>query len=115
MKRFLAPTLAALALAACSDASRSPAAVTSPGQMKAPVAPYYSKGDAGVEGDYIVVFKDDVDDALAKADAKILKHGGKEKFKYDKAIKGFAATLSAEAVAALQVIPTSPTSSRTRW
>lgn len=105
MKRFLAPTLAALALAACSDAPHSPMAATSPDQMKAPVAPYYSKGDAGVDGDYIVVFKDDVQDALSKADAKILKHGGKEKFKYDKAIKGFAATLSTAALAALQADP----------
>ena len=79
MKRFLAPTLAALALAACSDVPRSPVAATSPDQLKAPVAPYFSKGEAGVDGDYIVVFKDDVDDALSKADAKILKHGGKGK------------------------------------
>jgi subtilisin family serine protease len=105
MKRFLPPMLAVLALAACSDAPQSPMAATSPDQMKAPVAPYYSKGDAGVDGDYIVVFKDDVDDVLSKADAKILKHGGKEKFKYDKAIKGFAATLSTAALAALQADP----------
>ena len=105
MKRFLAPTLAALALAACSDVPRSPVAATSPDQLKVPVAPYFSKGEAGITGDYIVVFKDDVDDALSKADAKILKHGGQGKFKYDQAIKGFAATLSADAVAALQADP----------
>ncbi len=105
MKRFIAPTLAALALAACADSSSNPLAVTSPEQLRAPQAPYYSKGSAGVDGDYIVVFKDDVIDPLSKAEEKALKHGTKVKFKYDKAIKGFAATLSAGAVASLQADP----------
>ena len=105
MKRYLAPALAALALAACSDSASTPLAATSPDQLKAPVAPYYSKGAAGIAGDYIVVFKDDVVDALGKADEKILRHAGTEKFKYDKAIKGFAATLTPAALAALQADP----------
>ena len=105
MKRFLAPTLAALALAACSDAPPSPVAPAAPQQMTAPVAPYYAKGSSGVEGDYIVVFKASVSDPLGKADEKLARHGGKLKFKYESAIKGYAATLSADALAALQADP----------
>ena len=105
MKRFLTPALAALALAACSDSSNSPLAPVSPEQLAHPIAPYYSKGGSGIEGDYIVVFKDDVVDPLTAADVKVRRHGGKKKFAYDKALKGFAATLSPGAVAALQADP----------
>lgn len=104
MKRLLAPTLAALALAACSDVGTNPSS-TSPQQLHAPNAPYYSKGGDGIDGDYIVVFKDDVDEPLTKADQKVLKHAGKMKYKYDKALKGFAASLSPGAVAELQADP----------
>lgn len=102
MKRFIAPTLAALALAACSDASTGP---VSPEALSTPQAPVYSRGASGIEGDYIVVFKADVTDALGKADQKIAKHGAKAKYKYATAIKGFAATLSPGAVALLQADP----------
>src|SRR4030081_1657352 len=105
MKRFLAPTLAALALAACSESSQSPLAPTTPEQLAAPLAPYHSKGSSGIEGDYIVVFKDAVANPLAKGDEKILKHSGQAKFRYDQALKGFAATLSPGAVALLQADP----------
>ncbi len=105
MKRFIAPTLAALALAACSDVSNSPVAPASPEQLAAPLAPFYAKVGDGIDGDYIVVFKDDVDDALSKADLKILKHAGKKKFSYDKVLKGFSASLTPGAVALLQADP----------
>ena len=105
MKRFIAPTLAALALAACSDSPSSPLTPSSPEQRASAMAPLYSKGAAGIEGDYIVVFKDAVSDPLAKADEKLLRHGAKAKFKYSKVLKGFAATLSPEAVAMLQADP----------
>ena len=104
MKRVLAPTLAALALTACSDASRSPDA-TAPTQLQAVTAPYYAKGTNAVDGDYIVVFNDDVADASGKSDEKVAKHNGTTKFKYENALKGFAATLSAQAVTALQADP----------
>jgi subtilisin family serine protease len=100
MKRVLALPLCALVLTACSDSSLSPTG----SNAKAPEAPYYSKASS-VDGDYIVVFKDEVGDALSKADEKLLKHGGKEKFKYDKALKGFAATLSPAAIEALRADP----------
>jgi len=105
MKRVIAPTLAALALAACADSSTAPGA-GAPEQLRlAASAPYYSKGASGIDGDYIVVFKDGVSDALAKADEKIRRHAGRGKYTYADAIKGFAATLSPGAVAALQADP----------
>jgi subtilisin family serine protease len=105
MKRVLAPTLAALALAACSDSPSSPVAPSAPEQLAAPQAPYYAKGAAGIDGDYIVVFTEAVANPLAKADEKIAKHGARAKFKYAHVLKGFAATLTAGAVAALQADP----------
>lgn len=105
MKRFLTPTLAALALAACSESSSSPLTPVSPEGLAVPIAPLLAKGGSAIQGDYIVVFKDGVADPLSKADEKLLRHGAKAKFKYDKAIKGFAATLSPGAVAVLQTDP----------
>lgn len=102
MKRIIAPSLALLALAACSESSTAPVAVAPERLQLSPTAPFYAKGAAGIAGDYIVVFHADVVNPLAKADEKIARHGGKAKFRYDAAIKGFAATLSAGAVAALQ-------------
>jgi subtilisin family serine protease len=105
MKRIIAPTLAALALAACSESSTAPAASV-PEQLRLSAeAPYYSKGVSGIDGDYIVVFKDDVANPLSKADEKIARHAAKAKFRYSATLKGFAATLSPGAVAALQSDP----------
>ncbi len=105
MKHFLTPTLALLALAACSESSPSPLAPASPEQLAAPVAPFYARGADGIAGDYIVVFKDAVRDPLAKANEKALQHGARAKFTYDVVLKGFAATLSPGAVAQLQNDP----------
>ena len=127
MKRVIAPTLAALALVACSDSSTAPVA-SAPEQLRLSAeAPFYSKGGSAIEGDYIVVFKDDVASPLTKADEKIAKHGGTKKFAYAAALKGFAATLDAGAVAALRadpdvayieedgVVTTSATQSNATW
>jgi subtilisin family serine protease len=105
MKRALAATLAVLSLAACSDSSQSPTAPSSPALVAAPQAPYYSKGADGIAGQYIVVFKDGVTDALGQADSKIFKLRGLTRFKYDGALKGFAARLDPGAVAVLQADP----------
>ena len=105
MKRFSAVMLAAMSLAACTDSSTAPLAPVSPEQLSLPVAPFYAKGSAGIDGDYIVVFKDQVLDPLSAADDKVRKHGGKKKFAYDKALKGFAATLTPGAVDALRGDP----------
>jgi subtilisin family serine protease len=105
MKRFFAATLAALALAACSDSPSAPLTPGAPERLSVFQAPLYSKGASGIDGDYIVVFRDDVANALSKADEKIAKHAGKAKYRYASAIKGFAATLSPGAVAVLQTDP----------
>ena len=102
MKRALAATLAALSLAACADSTTAPA---TPEQLGAVQAPFYAKLGSGVADEYIVVFKSDVADPLNAAEAKAAKHGGTLKFKYDKALKGFAARLTPGAVAALQADP----------
>lgn len=103
MKRALATTLAALSLAACSDVS--PTSPASPERLGTPLAPFYAKLGAGVQDQYIVVFRPDVADPLGKADEKTVKHGGLLKFKYDRALKGFAARLTPGAVALLQADP----------
>ena len=105
MKRFTAVMLAAMTLAACTDSSTGPRVPVSPEQLSLPSAPFHSKGSAGIDGDYIVVFKDEVLDPLSAADEKVRKHGGKKKFAYDKALKGFAATLTPGAVDALRADP----------
>ena len=105
MKRVIAPTLAVLVLAACSDSSTAPLANAPERLQLAAQAPFYAKVSNGIEGDYIVVFKDGVTDALAKADEKIAKHAAKAKFKYAASLKGFAATLSPGAVEALRSDP----------
>jgi subtilisin family serine protease len=105
MKRYFAPTFAALALAACADTSPTAVSPASPERLATPAAPVFTKLGNGIEGDYIVVFNDAVTDALSKADEKLLRHGGKARFKYDRALKGFAATLSPGAVAMLQSDP----------
>jgi subtilisin family serine protease len=105
MKRFIAPTVAALALAACSDTSPTAISPVSPERIASPTAPVFTKHGNGIEGDYIVVFNDAVADALGKADEKLLRLGGKGKFKYDRVLKGFAASLSPAAVAMLQSDP----------
>ena len=58
-----------------------------------------------MDGDYIVVFNDHVADPIRKADEKVVQHNGTTKFHYENALKGFAATLSAQAVVALQADP----------
>jgi len=105
MKRLTAVMLAAITLAACTDSSTGPIAPVSPEQFSSPIAPFQSKGSAGIDGDYIVVFTDLVLDPLSAADDKVRKHGGKKKFSYDKALKGFAATLTPGAVDALRADP----------
>jgi subtilisin family serine protease len=114
MKRVFAPTLAALALAACSD-SQSP---LSPEQIQTPQAPYYAKGADAVPGQYIVVFRGDAvgttegtdeaaaDDAEAtRADAIIRGHGGRTKHVFSRVLNGFAAELTPGAVASLRSNP----------
>jgi subtilisin family serine protease len=105
MKRVIAPTLAALALAACSESSTAPVA-SAPEQLQQSVeAPYYSRGAEGIDGQYIVVFRDAVANPGSRAESMGRAHSARMRFVYDRALKGFAAGLTPGAVAALRNDP----------
>jgi hypothetical protein len=54
---------------------------------------------------YIVVFKDRVTDPVALAEQLVATYGGKLRYTYQYALKGFAAELPESAVAALRQHP----------
>ena len=58
-----------------------------------------------IPGQYIVTFKDDVDNVPDVAKNLVEQHGGRLNFTYSAAIRGFAASLSEAAAAALQNNP----------
>src|SRR3954470_4749757 len=58
-----------------------------------------------IPGRYIVVYKDSVADPEADSDAKVRKLGGRRHHAFTKAIKGFAASLSDDAVQRLRADP----------
>jgi subtilisin family serine protease len=104
MNGRLAVALAALVIVACAEPPSTPSAVVreQPGEE----APFFAQGVSDpVPGQYIVVFKDDVDDPHGKAKEKALKAKGKMKYSYGAVLKGFAAELSDEAVAELRADP----------
>ena len=103
MKRFIAPTLAALAIVACSESSTAPLAPEQLQQVK--LAPYFSKGADGIEGQYIVVFNDGTSDVSTLASQKIRQHSASSKFVYGNVLRGFAATMSAGEVESLRSDP----------
>jgi subtilisin family serine protease len=91
-----------LVLAACAEPPSTPLPPVS--QIRE--APLFVRGGPdAVEGQYIVVFNDDVADPDAKSKAKAAKANGNLKHSYVSAIKGFAAELSDEAVAELRQDP----------
>jgi subtilisin family serine protease len=96
--RKLTPLVALLVVAACSDA------VAPPGAGMAPRLARAGSGEV-IPGQYIVVFKDGVTDPVALAAGKNGKHKGQLKHAYSSVLKGFAAQLSDEAVAALAADP----------
>ncbi len=106
MKRLFAVMVSALALAACSDASNPPSSPAAPRQMQAPLAAVYSKGDAAIPGDYIVVFKEGgAAGSLTRGGAMVANFVGTPKFSYDAVLKGFAATLTPAALEKLRADP----------
>jgi subtilisin family serine protease len=102
MKGRLAVVLSAVVLAACAEPPGTP---LPPVQALQDAPLLMARGPDGVQGQYIVVFRDDVDDVDAKAQEKALRGNGKLKHTYRAAIKGFAAELSDEAVAELRRDP----------
>ena len=103
MRRSLsaaAAALTALALAACAD-SRTAVTPTAPDllaparQSAAPAAP------ASIPDRYIITFRANVADALATAASMVRGNGGQLHYTYTTVLRGFAATLPPQAVAAL--------------
>jgi subtilisin family serine protease len=98
-QRFFLLGALALVAAACQDPTTSAPAVARPNEVRPTMA---RAGEAQVvPGQYIVVFKDDVEDAGGLAARLVAQHGGTRRFTYSRAIKGFAAALPAGAAAAL--------------
>jgi subtilisin family serine protease len=74
-------------------------------QVNAQVATHPFAASRPIPGRYIVVFKSDVENAAAEANAAVQAHGGRLHHTYSSAIKGFAASLPE---AALQGIRNNP-------
>jgi subtilisin family serine protease len=92
---------AALLLGACTDAAPEPTAPV------ADLSVYARRASVNAMGKdrYIVVFRDDTRNVPALADRMVAEHGGTMHFRYEHALKGFAATLSPQAVEALRRNP----------
>ena len=95
--RLAATAALALALGACSDEATGPT-VRPPGQ-----APNLAKNV--IPDRYIVVFRESVSDAPGLAKQLALAHGGTLHHTYRHALRGFAATLNAQAAEALRKNP----------
>jgi subtilisin family serine protease len=98
-RSFLVVLFGALVLAACRDTSTSPASPTSEGLNLSRMRP----GDS-IPGRYIVVLKDNGSSPTTMA-ARATALQGRVRFVYEDAIRGFAADLDAEALAALRQDP----------
>jgi subtilisin family serine protease len=88
---------AAVLLGACSDQAPEP---TLPAMDLASYA-QQAAAERAVKDRYIVVFRDDTRNVGALADRMVADHGGTMHYRYEHAIKGFAATLSPRAAEAL--------------
>jgi subtilisin family serine protease len=96
MKRLVPLTVAALAFAACHDASAPTPELAG---IAPPLAASAAK-NASIPGDYIVTFRDDVGDVAAAAQSISGLHKGALKHIYKSALKGFAVQNISEAAAA---------------
>ncbi len=103
MRRSLsaaAVALTALALAACAD-SRTAITPTAPDLLEPARQSAAQVAQAAVADRYIITFRADVADALAMAASMVRANGGQLHYTYTTALRGFAATLPPQAVAAL--------------
>ena len=97
---YAALAFTAISLAACAD-STAPASATH--NIAAPT--FTRNVDARIPDQYIVVFDDDVSDVTGRANALLRSHGGTLRAEYSRAIRGFAATMSATAAARIAASP----------
>ena len=95
MKRLVPLAVAALAFTACQDAS-GPASELGP---TVPTAVNTARG-VPIPGDYIITFRNDVDDVAAVAQSISGLHKGALKHVYKSALKGFAVQNISDAAAA---------------
>ena len=98
MKRVALPAVALLAFSACQDTS-APGPTSGPPELATAAAP--AQHGQTIAGRYIVVFKSEVADAPGLARRMTAAHGGRLRFTYETALKGFAADLPDAAAAAL--------------
>ncbi|HEX8209134.1 MAG TPA: S8 family serine peptidase [Longimicrobium sp.] len=103
-KQLFAAMAVSIGLAACSDAPTGPA-VPADAPAEARSVRQTGKGGQPIPGRYVVVFKREVSDAPGLARQLAAAHGGTVHHTYQHAIKGFAASLSDGAVAALRRNP----------
>ena len=100
--RALAPVVALAVFAACDNPATAPLGdAPAPGGM----APLHSAGAARIPGRYIVVLDDEVSSPASTSQQMVTAYGGSLHYSYGTAIKGFAATLSPEAVEQLRRNP----------
>ena len=103
-KRLFAAMAVSIGLAACSDVPSGPT-LPADAPAEARAVRQTGKGGQPIPGRYVVVFKREVSDAPGLARQLAAAHGGTVHHTYQHAIKGFAASLSDGAVAALRRNP----------
>ena len=103
-RRLFAAVAVSIGLAACSDVPSGPT-VPADAPTAARSVRQTGKGGQPIPGRYVVVFKREVNDARGLARQLAAAHGGTLHHTYQHAIKGFAASLSDGAVAALRRNP----------
>lgn len=102
MKGRIAVAVSVLALAACAEPPTTP----TPAIQRVDEAPVLqARGPDGIPGQYIVVFQDVVNDPPGLAGQLAAAHGFAPMYTYTGVLRGFAARLSDQAVAALQRNP----------
>ena len=100
MKGRLAVALSAVLVAACAEPTSIPTSTTP--LEPSDEAPVFARGEGGpIPGQYIVVFKDDVDDASGLSQRMSNEHAATRLYTYTGVLKGFAARMSPQAAEAL--------------
>ncbi|HEY7771345.1 S8 family serine peptidase, partial [Longimicrobium sp.] len=99
--RTLAPLAVVAAFAACDRPTEALTGARAPGEA----APLLSAGADAIPGRYVVVLNSSVASPSAAAHEMVRAHGGRLHFSYSSALKGFAASLSPEAVEELRRNP----------